>query len=123
MPVMVLEVAVTVGGDDKRVSTMLHDALTAVPPPQTTAAQKRTYSVVRTNACTMVNKSKMDPKEKTTALMVAVEDPMATMPALQALGEIGPDAAAAIPILKKLKLSPVDAMRAAATDALTKIER
>ncbi len=122
-PVMVLGVAMTVGGDDKRVSTMLHDALTAAPPAVATPAQKSSYSFVRASACSMVNKSKMDAKEKTTALLVAVEDLRATMPALQALSEIGPDAAAAIPLLKKLKLSPDDSLRAAATDALSKIDK
>jgi HEAT repeat protein len=46
-----------------------------------------------------------------------------SLAAIRALGDFGPDARAAVPALKKLKLHPEDAIRQAASSALEKIER
>jgi HEAT repeat protein len=111
---------VTVGGDDKRVGSIFQDALTGAPPNQNNAYA---WSEVRTTACEFVNKSKMAAKDKTAALVVATRDAASCLAAVTALGEIGPDAEAAIPTLKQLKQSQNDMLRAAATEALGKIDK
>jgi hypothetical protein len=111
---------VTVGGDDKRVGSIFQDALTGAPPNQINAFA---WSEVRTMACQFVNKSKMAAKDKTAALVVATKDATSCLAAVVALGEIGPDAEAAIPTLKQLKQAQNDMLRAAATEALGKIDK
>jgi HEAT repeat protein len=111
---------VTVGGDDKRVGSVFQDALTGAPPNQNVT---NVWSHVRNTACEFVNKSKMAAKDKTAALVIATRDGVSCHAAVTALGEIGPDAEAALPTLKQLKQSQNDIIRTAATEAVGKIDK
>jgi hypothetical protein len=102
------------------VGNLILDALTAAPPR---AAVQQTYSQLRIHACEVVNKTQVEPKEKTAALIVACKDPAACIAAIHAWSEIGRDAQAAIPTLKLLKQSTNDEVRAAATEAMEKIDK
>ena len=63
-----------------------------------------------------------DAAEKVKVLVAALGDGNAAIPVIQVLQEFGKDAEPALPLLKKLKLSPDDALRKAATEAIKKIE-
>jgi HEAT repeat protein len=70
-----------------------------------------------------VNATKLDGKQKTAGLTTAILDPACTLAAVRALGEIGPDAKEAIPILKQLKTANSDELRTAVAEALNKIDK
>ena len=62
------------------------------------------------------------PEEKVKAALAALEDGHGARQVIAALENMGKDAASALPALKKLKLSPDDAIRKAVTKAIEKIE-
>jgi HEAT repeat protein len=125
IPVQFLETVAAVGGDDKRVATIFNDALTAANSIQVIGIANASMAGgdTRYQACILVNATLMDPKQKTAALIIAIKDPRCAVLAINALGEIGSDAQAAIPTLKQLKQATSDAVRTAAADALGKIDK
>ena len=55
-------------------------------------------------------------------LVSAIRDVHCSLAAIAALGELGPDAKEALPALKQLKVSPSNALREAASEAMDKIQ-
>jgi hypothetical protein len=73
--------------------------------------------------CSRLNEAiAAEPSDKVKALIVALEDGEYALFVIKALQEFGKDAEPALPLLKKLKLSSVDGIRQAATEAIKKIE-
>lgn len=66
---------------------------------------------------------KLDPKPLTKALMTATHDQIAKLKAIEALGELGPRAKEALPLLKKLKLDSEEKVRDAATASVERIDK
>jgi hypothetical protein len=63
-----------------------------------------------------------DTADKVKAPVAAMGDGVLILDVVKALEGYGRDAAPALPLLRKLRLSPDDAIRNAATDAIKKIE-
>ena len=77
---------------------------------------------VRNNAIAQLKVIDAEPAEKVKALVTALGDGHDAGTVINALQEFGKDAEPALPLLKKLKLSPDDYLRKAATEAIKKIE-
>src|SRR5262249_8149691 len=63
-----------------------------------------------------------DVADKVKALVTAMGDGVLLLDVVKALGGYGKDAVPALPLLRKLKMSPDDALGAAAPEAIRKIE-
>jgi hypothetical protein len=101
--------------DDKRVAKAI---LTLASRPR-----KARNDSIRLEALRNLDEMDIDAKEKVPVLMPALNESSCVMLAIQALGRMEADAKAALPALKRLKFSPIDAVRDAATEAVRKIEK
>ena len=73
-------------------------------------------------AMKMVKANNLDPARLVKPLLSALGDTVCKLTAIQALGDIGPEAKDALPTLKKLKTDPDKIFRDVATEAVNKIE-
>jgi HEAT repeat protein len=116
MPVVTagwLDTLAGIAPDDKRVVQIVLDAVMT----------KTNNNLPRVKAIALLDVVQADKSAKIKALVTAVDDSELAVQAIIAIERIGaPEAAEALPALKKLKLSPNDAVRQAATSAVTKIE-
>jgi serine/threonine protein kinase len=81
-----------------------------------------TLGLRRISAVQQLSVIDADVADKVKSLVAALGDGQAMKQVIEALGGYGKDAAPALPLLKKLKLAPNDAVREAATRAVEKIE-
>jgi hypothetical protein len=102
---------------DKRFATAVLGAIMLPNPRGDRALRER-----RVAALAQLNVIAATTGEKVEALVAALEDDQAAVEVIQALQGYGKDAAPALPALKKLKQSPIDAVRNAAITAIAKIE-
>jgi HEAT repeat len=103
-----------VAPDDKRVVRIVLDEVTN---------KKDRFHFAREKAISLLDTVQANKTDKIKASMTVLDDRVLAVKAVIAIERIGPpEAAEAIPALKKLKLSTDDALRQAATSALTKIE-
>jgi hypothetical protein len=88
------------------------------------ANNKDRFHFAREKAISLLNSVGADNKDKVKALMTVFDAHVLSVTAIMAVERIGaPDAEAAIPALKRLKSSSNDAVRSAATKALSVIEK
>ncbi len=101
--------------DDKRVVQIVLDKV---------ANKKDRFHFAREKAISLLDVVQADKSEKVKALVTVLDaHPQLAVTAIIAIERIGaPEAAEALPALKKLKLSTDDAVRQAAASAVTKIE-
>jgi hypothetical protein len=78
---------------------------------------------IRLVALDNLDEMDVNAKEKVPALVAALKDPYCLMAAMRALVRMEGDAKAALPALRRLKTSPFDSVRDAATKAVRKIEK
>jgi hypothetical protein len=116
--------AASVGPKDARVAATIL-ATVARPVPRTDAARPSLIGprlAVRLRALRQVGRIEATADEKVKAVVAALGDGWGQVELIQALEAMGKDAAAALPVLKQLKLSSDDAVRKAAARAVEKIE-
>jgi hypothetical protein len=77
----------------------------------------------RLYALHFANSLKIDRKLLVNPMIGWLSDPNYAYVAIHQLGEIGPDAKAAVPVLNKLRFHPQQAVRDAAVNALEKIQK
>jgi HEAT repeat protein len=114
--------------DDKRAARAI---VTLVAQGPTTASrnpkglwsqEQHAATEIRLAAIKRLDEMNIGAKDKVAPLIRALSDRQCVLPAIKILDGIGRDASEALPALKRLKSSPVDAVREAATEAVRSIE-
>jgi hypothetical protein len=87
------------------------------------ARQPRSNLPPRSPAIELLPEIKTDNKKRVAALITALNDPTCRAQAATELGKLGPAAAAAVPLMTKLKLDSDKAVRDAASAAIDLIKQ
>lgn len=121
VPADALKAMAAVAPKNKEVVSLVVSIVGAKPTPK--IGEQEFQTAMRKRAIAAASSMEIDPKVLVPALLVALADQQSRLVAVKAIAKIGPDAKAALPALKKLKVDESQEVREAAQEAIDAITK